>query len=391
LTVFYVLSSRHLPLRGDEIEYDIEGRFIAIGHPFWTTTPYGIAHPSAWKAPGYPAFVGLIYRIFGPDPLTVRLLQTPLAGLDVLLAHRLGARLFDRRVALAGAFLVAVYPMAWQYTGLLYPEALATPLYLAVALLVAGPRSTRRHPTALRAVLIGLLVGITVLVRPASILLLPAILVALGLAAGWRRGLALTAVSVAGAVVVVASWTIRNAIVLHGFVPVSLEEAAAYGTFNAFSAHYAPAPYAWQPSPPPDAHFFDPRHPLPDITLYDDLQHAALSYVRAHPFSVVHAFFWNGITRLWDLRGRQESELEVPFEGRSPTVTRIGLDLYDVLLPLGLLGLWRARRQRRILVAALLTCALAASLVYTADAGTRYRAPFEPVIALMACVGLLGA
>jgi hypothetical protein len=104
---------------------------------------------------------------------------------------------------------------------------------------------------------------------------------------------------------------------------------------------------------------------------------------------VLQAFFWNGLSRLWDIRHRSRSLAEVPFEGRSRLVTNLGLDAYDVLLPLALIGLWRARR-RRYIVLGLLALAFGASIVFTTDSGTRYRAPLEPVIAVLASVGALG-
>jgi peptidoglycan/LPS O-acetylase OafA/YrhL len=106
--------------------------------------------------------------------------------------------------------------------------------------------------------------------------------------------------------------------------------------------------------------------------------------------SVPEAFFWNGLSRLWDIRARSRSLIEVSFEGRSRFVSEVGLDVYDVLLPLALLGLWRARR-RRPLVLGVIALALAASIVFTADSGTRYRATLEPLIAVLACAGALGA
>lgn len=389
----YVLATRHLPLAGDELEYDLEGTLIAKGHWFWTTTPYGILHAGAWKAPGYPAWVGVWYAILGggSHPLAVRLAQTPLAPLTVALAWLLARRLFGARVAAATALVVALYPLAWQYLGLLYPEALATPLYLWLCVLLFTDRAGFEGPPRVRrAVGFGLLLGLTLLVRPACVYLLLPALVVWWMRGGWRRGIGLTIAAIAAAALVVAPWTVRNAVVLHGFVPVSLESAAAYGTFNSQSAADAQFPYAWQPDPRPDSDLFDRRHPLPDVTLYSRLEQRALDYVRAHPASVPKAFFWNGITRLWDLRSRSKSLVEVPFEGRSRTVTEIGLDAYDVLAVLALVGLWRAR-ARRWLLAGMLAMALGASIVYTTDAGTRYRAPIEPLIAMLACVGVLGA
>jgi hypothetical protein len=189
---------------------------------------------------------------------------------------------------------------------------------------------------------------------------------------------------------VIAPWTVRNEIVMHGFIPIAMDDAALYGTFNAQAAHDHVSPYAWRADPPDVANLFNPQHPLNDIQLHSRLIHAAVSYIKAHPISLLGAFFWNGLSRLWDIRHRSRSLAEIPFEGRSRWLTNVGLDIYDVLLPLALIGLWRARR-RRALVWGILAIALGASIVFTTDSGTRYRAPLEPLIAVLACAGALGA
>jgi 4-amino-4-deoxy-L-arabinose transferase-like glycosyltransferase len=379
----YVLATRHYRLAGDQIEYDLEGQFIAQGKLFWTSLPYGIPHPGAWKAPGYPAWVGFWYALLGHHPLAARLVQVPVSVVTVALGWLLGRRLFGPRVALATAFLLAVYPLAWQYDGLLYSESLATPLTVGLLVLMLG-----RAPSTRRAAAFGALLGLALLVRPTSEFLLLGALVAWGLAAGWRRGLRLTLLAAALAVLVVVPWTIRNEIVLHGFVPISMQDSAAYGTFNPTSASDPVWPYAWRADPPMVADLY--RHPLPDVKLRADLTHRALSYIQAHPLSVPSAFFWNGLSRLWDVRHRSRAVAEVRFEGRSRLVSELGLYCYYLLAPLCLLGLWRARR-RRALAWAVLAMALGASIVFTVDSGTRYRAPLEPLIAVLACAGALGA
>jgi 4-amino-4-deoxy-L-arabinose transferase-like glycosyltransferase len=383
--LIYLFATRHYQLAGDEPEYDAEGQLIAHGHLFWTSLPYGILHAGAWKAPGYPAWVGLWYTLLGHHPFAVRLLQVPFGAITIGLTWLLARRLFGVRVAVVAAFVVALYPLAFQYEELLYPEALATPLTVALLIvMLTGPLSRRR------AILFGVLLGLALYIRPTSEFLFLGALVAWCLRAGWRRGLGLTAISVAVAVLVVAPWTIRNAIVMHGFIPISMQDAALYGTFNAQSAGDAEFPYVWLPEPANVVPLFNKRHPLSDVTLRSRLIHAGLSYISAHPESVLKAFFWNGLSRLWDIRRRSRSLVEVPFEGRSRLVTNLGLDVYDVLLPLALVGLWRARR-RRALVWGVLALALGASIVFTVDSGTRYRAPLEPLIAVLACVGVFGA
>jgi 4-amino-4-deoxy-L-arabinose transferase-like glycosyltransferase len=380
----YVLLTQHLQLAGDEPEYDAEGQLIAAGHWFYTRLPYGILHAGAWKAPGYPAWVGLWYALLGHHPLAVRFAQVPLGVLTIALTWLLARRLFGSKPAAFAAFLVALYPLAWQYEQLLYPESLATPLTLAALVLIFTGTPTWR-----RALAAGLVVGVSLLIRPSGEFLLLGALVAWIVRTGWRRGIVLTASAAVVAVAVVAPWTVRNAVVMHGFVPISMQDAALYGTFNAQSAHDPIWPYAWRDDPPSVTDLFDPRHPLPDVVLRSRLIHRGLSYISAHPSSLPEAFFWNGLSRLWDIRRRSRSLAEVRFEGRSRLVTNLGLDAYAVLLPLALLGLWRVRRNRA-LVLGVLAIAFGAAVVFTADSGTRYRATIEPLIAVLACAGVAG-
>jgi 4-amino-4-deoxy-L-arabinose transferase-like glycosyltransferase len=382
--VIYVLLTQHLKLAGDEPEYDAEGQLIAAGHWFYTRLPYGILHAGAWKAPGYPAWVGLWYALLGHHPLAVRLAQVPVGALTIGLTWLLARRLFGSTTAAIAAYLVALYPLAWQYEQLLYPESLATPLTLAALILIFTGT-----PSARRALAAGLVIGISLLVRPSGEFLVLGALVAWIVAVGWRRGIGLTVITAVAAILVVAPWTVRNAVVMHGFVPISMQDAALYGTFNSQAAHDPVWPYAWRDDPPNVADLFDPRHPMSDVELRSKLIHRGLSYISAHPASVPQAFFWNGLSRLWDIRRRSRALAEVPFEGRSRLVTNLGLDAYAVLLPLALLGLWRLRRNR-MLVLGVLAIAFGASVIFTTDAGTRYRATFEPLIAVLACVGVLG-
>jgi 4-amino-4-deoxy-L-arabinose transferase-like glycosyltransferase len=380
----YVVLFRHAALAGDEVEFSAEGLDISRGLFFYTRLPYGILHAGAWKAPGYPLWVGLWYSIVGVHPTVVRLVQIPLGATVILLTWVLARRLFGSRVAAIAALVVAVYPLAWQYEELLYPESFATPLALALLIL-----AFTRTPTARRAVLFGLVLGVALYFRATSEIFIVPALVAWCLRTSWRRGLVLAVVAGLTAVVVVAPWTIRNAIVMHGFVPISMESGAAYGTFNPQSATNPFGPWAWQPDPKSDADLYNKQHPLSDVTLLSRLEHRAISYVEAHPSSLLKAFYWNGITRFWDLRPRSRSLAEVPYEGRSRLVTSLGLDMYDVLLPLSIVGLWLARR-RRWLVWAILAFGLTASIIFTLDAGTRYRVPLEPLITVFACYGAVG-
>jgi 4-amino-4-deoxy-L-arabinose transferase-like glycosyltransferase len=377
----FVLAFRNHVLLGDEIEYDIEGKFIADGHWFWSTTPFGFAHPTIWKAPGYPAFVGAVYALLGSSATHALVVQTLLGPVTIVLTWLLARRLFNPTVAVAAAAIVAVYPFAWEFETRLAAESLVTPLTLIVLLLFLERPATWR-----RALLVGVVLGLMLLVRPSALYLVPAVAVAWVVAGGWRRGALLTLVSVACMCLVVFPWTLRNHHVSGAWVPISSQDQAPYGVFNDDAAHDRKLPWEWRYQTHRDQDLIrslsTPRHPS-EVELRDTLRTRAKDYIKAHPSSVVKAFYWNGLTRLWDVRRPAHVLDEATATGRSRALTGIGLAMYWVMLPLALAGLWLARRRPGLVLPVIAT-AVSASVVFTADAATRYREPFEPLIVILA-------
>ena len=383
IRVVYVLVTWDHQLAGDEPEYHLQGAFIADGKWFWSSTPYGIPHPSAWKTPGYPVFLGVLYSAFGKNPDAVMLLQVLVLGpLTITLTWLLGRRLFGAWVGTAAAFVVAVYPFAWQFEARLFAEALAIPLTLAVLLLVLDRRPAVRHVVAA-----GALAGLLILVKPSAVHILAAVVGAILVGWGVRRGTPRAAIALGVCVLVIAPWTIRNYAEFDSFLPLSVQDAGIYGVFNDDAASDEDHPWIWRPRTERDAELFDPARPLADDELRVELRDRAFEYVEDHPSSVPKALFWNGVTRFWDIRDPGEALNEVQFQGRSRTLTWIGLVMWWVILPLGLVGLFLARGRRGIVIP-LVAMFLLATLIYIGNSGTRYRAPFEPVMVVLACSAL---
>lgn len=385
LRVAYVVATHDHTLAGDEPEYHLEGIRATEGRWFWTDRPFGIEHAGMWKSPGYPAFVGIVYSVLGVSVGKLLLLQTLLLGpLVIALGWLLARRLFNPRVAVAAAFVGALYPHMWQWEGRLYPEALALPLGLILLLLVL-----ERAPTARRAVEVGVVMAASLLVRPTTFFLFAGVAVAWWLAAGFRRGTLLLGLSLAVTVLLIAPWTARNQHVAGDFIPISMQDSAAYGTFNDDAANDPRSPYGWRVRTTRDADLFN-GPPIPDAEFREELQSRALDYIKEHPSSVPKAFFWNGLSRTWNIFRPQYALHEAAFEGRSKAVSIIGIAMYYVLLLGALVALWRLR-SRRTLVLPLLAMALAASVVFTTVAATRYRLPLEPMIVVLACEMLVAS
>ena len=379
LRVAYVFGTYDDMLRGDEPEYYLEGLRATQGMWFWTDRPFDVPHPGMWKAPGYPAFMGVVYNLIGVGVGKFLLLQTVLLGpVVIVLVWLLARRLFDARVATAAAFVAALYPHMWQWEGLFYPEALALPLGVLLLLLVL-----ERTPTPRLAVAVGLVLAASLLVRPTAFFFVPGVALAFWMAAGVRRGTAMLALSLLVTVLAIAPWTARNHRVADAFIPISMQDSAAYGTFNDDAANDPRSPYAWRVHTRREAELFN-GPPIPDAEFRRTLQRRAFDYVKAHPDALPKAFFWNGLSRTWDVRRPQHAIDEVAFEGRTRSVSILGILTYYVLLVAAIVALWRLR-SRRTLVLPLLAMALGASVVFTAAAATRYRLPLEPAIVVLAC------
>jgi 4-amino-4-deoxy-L-arabinose transferase-like glycosyltransferase len=195
--------------------------------------------PSTNYSPGLPLLVAGIYEVTGGvNGELARIVLALIASFAVLFTYLLGRRLGGVVPGLIGAAAVAVYPALLEYGGMLMSEPLAATLLSGgvLALLWAGDGGGSAW---WRWLLAGLTLGALTLVRPeylAVSLLLAALVAARGAwlsvvtrgvtkdnhaRLAWRRSLGAAALVLAGLAIVVAPWTVRNAVALHRFVPVS--------------------------------------------------------------------------------------------------------------------------------------------------------------------------
>ena len=168
---------------------------------------------SAWRTPGYPLFLALIYRLGGGQPFLVVLAQVLLSTLTVFLTYRLGLRLLSRPAALIGTLLLAVSVESITQGFYLLTETLFTTL-LAAGLLawVRAWQEKRLLWTWVAA----LLLGLGTLVRPVAVFF-PALLALAwffrpGLA--WLRRLSFAALLLAVYLLSLLPWLVRNQVVL---------------------------------------------------------------------------------------------------------------------------------------------------------------------------------
>jgi hypothetical protein len=181
----------------------------------------GPCRPTAYRAPGYPVALAVLYRFWGRSFQAARLLGT----LALALAGALGAFLAVRAGGLAAAFLFAYLFLGddqpRRFVGALMSEGTAS---LAVMLTLAAHYALTRHPTPRTGLLAGSLLGLLMLLRSFFAPLWAVGLVGALLAAVRSHVQRPCWLAYAGAALLVpAPWAVRNCLLLDAPLPLGTQ------------------------------------------------------------------------------------------------------------------------------------------------------------------------
>ncbi len=194
----------------DAFVYDQRARGIAAGD--WLG-PADFVH-----APLYAYALGAVYLTLGDDPWTVRAVQCVLGSLACVMVLLAGRRWLDERVGIAAGLLLAVYPPALFFDGLIQKTSLAL---LLSAVLLWWLAVCRGKPSVWRCILAGVLLSLLTLTRQNALALAPVVLVWLLLeprSAPRRRRATWSAACLAGLFAALLPWAVRNRVVTGEFV-----------------------------------------------------------------------------------------------------------------------------------------------------------------------------
>lgn len=198
----------------------------------------------AYRPPFYSLFLAAIYSQTGFYPRAVRQIQAALDSASAVLLFLIALLLFRRiPTALFAGFAYALFRSLIVYTRAIMTETLFVFLLLLFLWMLLLALRKRLKTLAAAA---GVALGLAALTRPTVILFLPFLVVA------WavydfrrlRRALKILSVAFVFMAFAIAPWTIRNALVLGAFVPVSTNFGAnlLIGNNPEATGRYTPTP-----------------------------------------------------------------------------------------------------------------------------------------------------
>jgi len=270
----------------DANDYIRHGESIAAGHGYPESFLAVDGGPTALRPPLYPYFLGAIFAVRHSSLRAARLAQAVLATVGVGLLALLAWQVFrDRRIAVVTLGLAAVFPPMVLWPTTLLSEPIFLPLEIGA---LAAAWQFRRDRGRLRfPLLAGLLAGLAALTRqPGFLIVVPAAAATLTAVSVPRlRRWTATIMMVLVLAAVVAPWTVRNAVVMHAFIPVALQTGLQLaGTYNDQARTDPQFPAMWRivNYVPRDAPLFS-QHGITEVDQDRVLTRNGLEYIRSHP------------------------------------------------------------------------------------------------------------
>lgn len=211
----------------DQNEYDTYAWNLAQGRGYRGPSPDVIDHDhlTAYRPPVTSVTWAGLYCIFGHRYDVVRVFHCVLDGISAVIIFAIGRRCFNERIGLISAAIWAVWPLGLLYSCELLSEPIATFIYLLFLLACLW---FAEHPTGLRALTSGILLGMALMARSNYIVMLP--LVLLWVIWQFRRqpralawGLTILAVSL----LCLVPWTARNYHIFGKLIPLSTTAGSA--------------------------------------------------------------------------------------------------------------------------------------------------------------------
>lgn len=397
----------------DPAAYMLIGDMLSSGDgysyliPDGSGVPAGV-YPTAYYPPGYPLFLGGLFWLADLLPFDVSHLGVALGAnvvvsvVTIPLVFALGRRLNGVAAGLVAAGAMALLPNAIFHTGVVLTESLFLLLMVTMLLLAVATPALTRAPGTKRLVVIGVLFALSALVRPVSLVLLPAFLFL------WWPGtvkvaVRRTAIVLGSAVLVILPWTIRNVITMDSPVLISanLGDNLCIGYNDDATGGFVLLPDEC------NQHNGVQRPRFEIVRQSDNIGHS-LDYVRDNPTSLPSLVFWRAYYTFSDdhdgLAAVQDYG-DVPWmASRTEDLLGFAADgVYFALFGFALVGVAAALRARSDVDGArarvpdrrqsflVLTMVLSVVPPLLTFGDPRFKAPLYPLLAVFAALALVSA
>jgi len=354
-----------------------------------------------FRAPLYPYFLALLYKIFGHNYSMARLIQFLIGSLSCVLVYLLGKKVFNKRTARIAGLLASLYGVLIYFEGGLLIPVLLVFLDLVFILFLF---ETKEKPALTRWFFCGGLLGLSALARPN--ILLVGVTFFFWILLGFRNNAKIGSKSVVyaggfalGAILIISPVTLRNHIKGEDFVLIASQGGMNFYIGNnpqsdGVSAILPGARTTWWGS-------YQDAKKIAEKVTNKSLKPSAVSrfwymeglrFLVKEPFSFLKLMakkfilFWNG--------NELSNNRDFYFFARSAPLLKLLIWRFVIyfpfglIVPLALVGIILSHKEKRdvfVLEIFLFVYMLSVILFFVT---ARYRVPLIPVLILFAAYAL---
>lgn len=356
---------------------------------YWLAKGEGYIHlhgfPTAQWPPGYSLVLGGVYKAFGHHVILGKLLNALFGAATCVVVYAIGARVFDRRVALVAALILALFPSQVFGATLIMSEVFWS--FVMMLFLLGVLRFTLGPGPPWRFAVVGLVLGLVSLIRGETVLF------ALALVPVWAvahrslcRGALYGAVALGATVVAVVPWTVRNWVEL-GY-PIAISGGSAE---NLIAGHWEGADGlgSFIPVLAVQQKYEQLSPPDKEVEVYKEQTRRAIDYAAHHPLDELSLI----PKKLYHFY-RDDSRPLTWIQAKAPGLSRsaearlrdLANTYYLAALVAAALGapLWLARRDPRKLLLVMLVVYYSFLFGFVFVGEPRFHSVLIPVLSLFA-------
>lgn len=370
----------------------------------------------AFRTPGYPFFVSIIYAVFGSQPYTAIFTQIFLNLLSIVLLYKIGVELFSEKAGFIAAILFSIDLHHTIFIYYILTETIYTTVFLAALLFYVKAIKTSRFKFF---ILTGFIYGISTLIRPISQYYIGGIFLftLLWYFKEWKNGIKFSVILLSAYFIAVAPWCLRN---YSEYGHFALSNIKGYNLLF-WNASYYESKRLQQPIDTVNAHFKTELQKMGwtadanpfDKEKYDgELANKILKahftdYLKTHLIGTLKIHLSVGtqsLTEVLHIPAKKFSEEEKYNNGVVALVKKFFAEktIYEILLGLFVavflavvycfagIGIWRMIKEKQVLLMLfLLGSAGYFALISGIISYARYRLPSMPFYILLASVGIV--
>jgi hypothetical protein len=285
--------------------------------------------------------------------------------------------------------LAAVFPPLIELSSVLVAETLLVVFELAAV--YAALRARRSGRPRRWCVAAGVATGFAALAHTNGILLVFPL--GFGLWGLLPRRVLAPALMLAATLLTITPWLIRDAVVMHRFVPISDEGGVTLaGTYNRTSAADHRIPWGWRyyKAVRADRAIYRQAPTLTEPALSSRLESRVLSYIGDHPLAPLEVAYHNTL-RMFELEGSFAWRASAGSIGVNGDLARLGVFGFWLVCLLAIAGAFTAAARQVPFWVWAVPVLFALSIVFVNVETPRFREPIDPFLILLAACAVHAA